>query len=423
VDASEPDSDVQFVPDTPAPKDVTIDVPKDTDAPPPDPGPTDVGQQPEPPGAWTNPIVVGPLPWSHSADMTEVTQSIANSYAPCAPQTNESGPEVVYVLTLDQATAITVSVDDVPGDSVDIDVHLLTSPASDACVARHNTSFTQALEAGTYWIAADTWVNADGVSQPGPYTLTVAVAAEPDPDPASCLEPVTTCKDGETPVPSGVPVEPPGIGGCPAGMLAVEDFCVDRYEAMLVMIKSDGTLAPWSPFLTPGDTPVMALSVPSVVPQGHINQVQATAACDNAGKRLCTNAEWLRACQGPGKTTFPYGSMLQPKVCNDSRECHPVVQYFGTGADWIWSKLNHPCINQQPDSVALTGANAGCVTSELAYDMMGNLHEWTADQTGTFRGGFYADTKINGPGCLYATTAHNVYHWDYSTGFRCCADL
>ena len=24
---------------------------------------------------------------------------------------------------------------------------------------------------------------------------------------------------------------------------------------------------------------------------------------------------------------------------------------------------------------------------------------------------------------LYATTAHNTQHWDYSTGFRCCADL
>ena len=54
--------------------------------------------------------------------------------------------------------------------------------------------------------------------------------------------------------------------------------------------------------------------------------------------------------------------------------------------------------------------------------MMGNLHEWTADPDGTFRGGFYVDTVINGPGCLYATTAHATSHWDYSTGFRCCAD-
>jgi hypothetical protein len=30
---------------------------------------------------------------------------------------------------------------------------------------------------------------------------------------------------------------------------------------------------------------------------------------------------------------------------------------------------------------------------------------------------------INGEGCLYRTTAHGVSHWDYSTGFRCCADL
>jgi hypothetical protein len=53
--------------------------------------------------------------------------------------------------------------------------------------------------------------------------------------------------------------------------------------------------------------------------------------------------------------------------------------------------------------------------------MMGNLHEWTADPAGTFRGGFYVDTVRNGNGCLYATTAHNTSYRDYSTGFRCCA--
>ena len=53
---------------------------------------------------------------------------------------------------------------------------------------------------------------------------------------------------------------------------------------------------------------------------------------------------------------------------------------------------------------------------------MGNLHEWTADPKGTFRGGYYVDTRINGEGCLYRTVAHDSGHWDYSTGFRCCAD-
>ena len=54
--------------------------------------------------------------------------------------------------------------------------------------------------------------------------------------------------------------------------------------------------------------------------------------------------------------------------------------------------------------------------------MMGNVHEWTADPAGTFRGGYYVDTVENGNGCLYATTAHDTSYSDYSTGFRCCAD-
>jgi hypothetical protein len=33
------------------------------------------------------------------------------------------------------------------------------------------------------------------------------------------------------------------------------------------------------------------------------------------------------------------------------------------------------------------------------------------------------DTWLNGKGCDYVTTAHEARYWDYSTGFRCCADL
>jgi formylglycine-generating enzyme required for sulfatase activity len=79
-------------------------------------------------------------------------------------------------------------------------------------------------------------------------------------------------------------------------------------------------------------------------------------------------------------------------------------------------------LNQLPDSLDRTGDNAGCQTPEGVFDMMGNLHEWTADPDGTFRGGFYVDTRINGEGCLYTTTAHSVAYGDYSTGFRCCSD-
>ena len=101
----------------------------------------------------------------------------------------------------------------------------------------------------------------------------------------------------------------------------------------------------------------------------------------------------------------------------------PVFRIYNeTGADWIWAKLGNPCLNQLPEGLSPAGEHEGCVTAEGAFDLMGNLHEWTADPAGTFRGGFYVDTKGNGPGCTYVTTAHDVSYWDYSTGFRCCSD-
>jgi hypothetical protein len=202
-------------------------------------------------------------------------------------------------------------------------------------------------------------------------------------------------------------------------MLRVTTYCIDQFEASLVVV-SDGTS--WSPFLNPASTITRAVSVQGAVPQGYIDGVRAAEACANSGKRLCTDAEWLRACQGPNDFTYPYGDTLEVGVCNDHRAVHPAVEYFGSNASWIYSELDNACLNQLPMSVNVAGALAGCVTPEGAYDMMGNLHEWTADPAGTFRGGFYVDTVLNGPGCLYATTAHNTLHWDYSTGFRCCSD-
>ena len=417
------------LPDTPPVPDaaIAVDVPAPPDVPPAldTAGATDLPDEPDPgpppmKGSWDDPIVVGPLPWSHAADTSSGWPSQANAYSPCAPGTDESGPEVVYVLVLEAAGNLEVAVNDAPGDSIDVDVHLLSAPDPLSCVARDNISLTAKVGAGTHYIVVDTWVDAAGEPKPGPYVLTVSLVTS---TPGPCEGGTSTCTKDDTPLVNGVPWEAAGTGGCPAGMVLVDTFCVDRYEAALVALGPDGSLSGWSPYQNPGSISVMALSAAGLVPQGYITQLQATAACEAAGKRLCSNTEWLRACRGPTKTTYPYGNTVQPGVCNDSRPCHPVVEYFGTSADWIWSELGHPCINQLPDTVAATGANPGCITAEGLFDMMGNLHEWTADPAGTFRGGFYADTKINGPGCLYATTAHNVYHWDYSTGFRCCADL
>jgi hypothetical protein len=269
----------------------------------------------------------------------------------------------------------------------------------------------------------------EGVSTPGFCPGPASIQCCTSPFDAGAADAAITgdagsCDPTAMPSPNEGLVEEPGEDGCPSGMLGVGGaFCVDRFEAALVEILPDGTERAWSPYFSPGSTRVRAVSLRGAVPQGYVSGTIAARACGEAGKRLCTDDEWLRACQGGAGSTYPYGATRMDGVCNDARAQHPAIEYFGTSAEWIWSELDHPCLNQLPDGLATTGEHEGCVSEDGALDMMGNLHEWTADPAGTFRGGFYVDTRINGNGCLYRTTAHDVGHWDYSTGFRCCADL
>ena len=127
----------------------------------------------------------------------------------------------------------------------------------------------------------------------------------------------------------------------------------------------------------------------------------------------------FRAPAGAGPVLDAYAR----RRCNEGRTPHPVVQFFGTSMNvFTFSNMNNPGINMQADTVARTGAFAGCESPWGVFDMVGNLHEWIADPNGTFKGGFYVDAVRNGPGCLYTTTAHAFSYRDYSTGFRCCAD-
>jgi sulfatase modifying factor 1 len=218
--------------------------------------------------------------------------------------------------------------------------------------------------------------------------------------------------------------EPPGIGGCPPGMAPVfskRGVCIDRWEAHLVAPLDDGTEQTWSPYSNPGSVLVRAKSAPLAVPQGYISQVQAASACAAVNKSLCTDAEWIAACRGSSRTSFPYGNTELLGTCNDHRDRHPAAEYLESRSTSVFGKLEHPCINQVPDSLLPTGTKKDCVTPEGVYDMVGNLHEWTASTRATFRGGYYVDTQLNGHGCDYVTNAHERTYWDYSTGFRCCA--
>ena len=216
-------------------------------------------------------------------------------------------------------------------------------------------------------------------------------------------------------------------GRCPRSMVEIGSapgFCIDRYEATLVDVLPNGEERAHSPF-TPVDEQqrVRAVSAPNVFPQGYISAVEAQRACTGSGKRLCRVGEWGKACRGPEAKSWGYADRREPGRCNDKGK-NPVISLYGRG-HWTWKTMNQPELNQQENTLSRTGEHAGCTNGYGVFDMVGNLHEWVADPGGTFYGGYYQDVSSvgHGEGCGYITTAHEARYHDYSTGFRCCADL
>jgi formylglycine-generating enzyme len=167
-----------------------------------------------------------------------------------------------------------------------------------------------------------------------------------------------------------------------------------------------------------------AVSRPGVVPQGYLTYFLARQACDAAGKRLCTEAEWVTACKGARQTQFPYGANYEAGKCNVHRELHPAFVLHGDSSfGHTDPRLNLVFENDVDPLLRLTGATPACASrwgDAVVYDMVGNLDEWIEDPGGVFVGGFYS--RMSTKGCESRISTHAATYYDYSLGTRCCAD-
>ncbi|MCA9675938.1 MAG: SUMF1/EgtB/PvdO family nonheme iron enzyme [Kofleriaceae bacterium] len=156
-----------------------------------------------------------------------------------------------------------------------------------------------------------------------------------------------------------------------------------------------------------------ACSTADRMPWRNVSQVEAAAACAAAGKRLCTEAEWQLACAGPTGLLYPYGDTYQPTACN--------------GRD-----VDLDCVAPDEDRVAATGTAYGCpapgssacVSPVGAFDLSGNLKEWTSTPVGSafrVKGGAF-DNIPQGLTCSFSFTAFGGDTALPNLGFRCCSD-
>lgn len=153
----------------------------------------------------------------------------------------------------------------------------------------------------------------------------------------------------------------------------VKAFCVDRYE-----------------YGGYGHKPLTSVS-----------WYQARSICKKHGKRLCSEAEWEKACKGPHDYRFPYGNVYSPTACNTEDSA---------GND---------------RSVTHGGAFKRCRSGYGAYDMSGNVSEWTSSKfqknltDRTQKGG--AANRPDWDTRCAARGNRKPNSKDRFLGFRCCA--
>lgn len=189
-------------------------------------------------------------------------------------------------------------------------------------------------------------------------------------------------------------------GGCPPGMARVRGFCIDRFEA-----------------------PNRRGAKPLVMQSAK----DAEAWCSARHERLCTEDEWMGACEGEPRRAYPYGDTHVDGRCNDDQTWRTVDE--GTLAKWPSPEAKAHV--EQLYQAAPSGAKGQCETPGGVYDLTGNVEEWVVRTRehanawpyvliGCYWAGCYGGNK---PTCHSTNNAHGPEFRFYETGFRCCRDV
>ena len=103
------------------------------------------------------------------------------------------------------------------------------------------------------------------------------------------------------------------------------------------------------------------------------NFYQAQLHCQRRGKRICTESEWTKACEGPHNKPFPYGYTRDATICHgDQKWDFPsralLLARNPTELERLWQGV-------------VSGSQPGCVSDYGVYDMPANADELAASES------------------------------------------